>query len=88
MMDYEKLFSETLYTKLKEKVIAKVFVNVNVQDQLYVHITRHDGIDYELYIDNFSDKFINGWTTDYAAYEVLEDYKKYIKKIIFNKYFV
>lgn len=88
MKDYENLFSTALHQKLKEKIIGKIFIKVNRQDQLYISITRHDGIDYELYIENFSNKFLNGWTTDYAAYEVFEDYKKYINNLVYKRYFI
>ena len=85
MRDYEYLFATNLQQKLKEKIIGKVFVKINANDELYIKIERHEeGVMYEASYDEFSQKFINGWTTEYAAYEVLKNYKSSLMKRYFK----
>lgn len=84
MSNYEYVFVTNLHEKLKEQIRGRIFVKVVSDDRLYVFIQR-DVADkaFNLYINNFSDRILNGWFTDYAAYEIGQDYKKFIMK----KYF-
>ena len=84
MMEYELLFSTTLHQKLKEKVIGTVYVKVNSMDRLYIYIRGNGDMEFKTYIDNFSDRIRNGWTTDYAVYEVLREYKNFIRNLYFK----
>ena len=43
MLDYECLFSNHLYEKLKEVIKGGIFVKVNENDSLVVEIKRKDG---------------------------------------------
>lgn len=82
MMDYEYTFSRILHSKIKEKVNARCYVTV-IDDAVMVKIENEDGLIYRTYIDNFADKLLHGYSSDYAAYEVLREYRKFIN----NKYF-
>lgn len=69
MTQYGYDFSMALYAKLKERIYGHIYVKVTDDD--------------ELYINRFSEKMLNGYTTDYATYEVIEKLKKYVM----NSYF-
>ena len=69
MTQYGYDFSMALYAKLKERIYGHIYVKVTDDD--------------ELYINRFSEKMLNGYTTDYAAYKVIEKLKKYVM----NSYF-
>lgn len=85
MRDYEYLFATSLQQKLKEKIVGKVFVKVNPNDELYIKVERREeGVMYEEVLDDFSQKFINGLSTDYTAYEVLRRYKLSLMKRYFK----
>lgn len=77
MRDYEELFAKNLQQKLKDKVHGKVFVNVK-NNELYVHIQCWSDIDCETRTDKFAERIMNGMTTDYLCYEILEQYKRFI----------
>ena len=80
MMDYERLFATALHAKLKKKIVWKIYVEVTRENVLLVKIESFGGLSYCTTIDNFSDKILNGFSTDYAAYEIVEQYKKFITK--------
>ena len=84
MRDYEYLFATTLHEKIKKEVVGKVFVKVTTEDKLYVNIKTFGDIEYVLTVDNFSQRIMNGWSTDYAAYEVLNRYRTFIMKRYFQ----
>lgn len=83
MTDYEYLFTTTLHQKLREKIVGKIFVKVTRNDELFVKIESYGGLEYRFYRSNFSESIVNGYTTDFAAYEVVTEFKKFIM----NKYF-
>ena len=84
MMDYEYLFAMTLHQKLRERVYGKIFCEVNRDNVLVVEIKSRGDWIFNMEFDNFSERFINGFTTEYAMYEVINKYKKFIT----NRYFV
>lgn len=82
MCDFEYLFSTELHKKLKERVIGNVWVKV-YHNELHVKITRQDGIEYEFVRDKLDKRILNGYSSDYVAYEVVKEYKSFI----LNNYF-
>lgn len=84
MTDYEYLFSTNLHAKLKERIQGGIYVKVNDNDSLVVKIMRQDGNNFDVSFTDFSNKFLNGFTTDYAAYEVVKQYKKFVMKQFFK----
>lgn len=85
MTDYGYLFSTALHEKLKEKIYAGVFVKSTDDDKLEVVIARKsEGLTFKTIVDNLSDKLLHGYSTEYAAYEIIEKYRKFIT----NRYFV
>lgn len=84
MTDYEYLFTTTLHQKLREKIVGKIFVKVTRNDELFAKIESYGGLEYRFYRSNFSESLLNGYTTDFAAYEVVTEFKRFIM----NKYFV
>ena len=79
MTDYGYLFTTSLHTKLKEKITGKIFVIVTKEeDALFVRIESYGDITYKYYLDNFSDRILNGLSSDYVAYEVVKDFKGFI----------
>lgn len=79
MQDYEYMFAMNVHEKLKEKVNARVFCKITPEDELYIEIEERDsGIGYYCAIPDFSHKILNGYTSDYAVYEIVKYYKNYI----------
>lgn len=78
MKDYEYDFCMLLHSKLKERIYGKIHVSVSDEDNLCIHITRHDGFDYYREFNRFSDIFFNGHTTDTIANVIMKEIKKYI----------
>lgn len=72
--DYEYLFSMNLQAKLKEKI----------QGAIYVKVTRRDGNNFDVSFTDFANRMLNGLTTDYAAYEVVQKYKKFVMTQFFK----
>ncbi len=84
MTDYECLFSTNLYAKLKERIQGGIFVKVNENDSLVVAIKRNDGNNFDMSFTDFSNRMLNGFSTDYAAYEVQKKYQKFVMKQFFK----
>ena len=82
-MDYKYLFETNLHAKLRKDIIGKIFVKVNKNDSLVVRIET-DGLKFDISITNFSDRILNGYSTEYAAYEVKKRYKTFIMKKFFK----
>lgn len=88
MVDYEQLFAMELRKRLKNQIVGRIYVEVNRRDQLFVKIVRDDNMDkFELHLDNFSERMLNGWSTAYASYEVIQKYREFIMDIMEKKYF-
>lgn len=85
MADYEYLFSICLHEKLRERVLGSIFVKVKYNDSLIVEIKRRDGNDFSMSFTDFSNRILNGFTTEYAAYEVQKKYKEFVMKQFFKK---
>lgn len=84
MTDYEYLFSTILHAKLKERIQGGIFVKVNENDSLVVAIKRKDGNNFDMSFTDFSNRMLNGFSTDYAAYEVQKKYQKFVMKQFFK----
>lgn len=84
MKDYEYLFATTLHQKLKEKIVGSIFVKVTTNDELFIIIDSFGDIKYKLWFDHFSERIVNGWSTDYAVYDVLSQYRKFINDRYFK----
>ena len=76
------LFSVALHEKLKRKIKGKIFCKV-YGEKLIITIEKIGGITYTMTIHDFSDKVLNGYTTDYALYEILKEYHSFISKTFF-----
>ena len=87
MQEYEICFSRALHQKLKRKIIGKIFVKITMNDEILVVIERENEMQFKLFISDFTRKLINGLTSDYVAYEVLKEYKKFIIAKTNEKYF-
>ena len=77
MADYEYIFSTLLHKKLKEKIVWRIYVAVR-NDILITEIDTIGGIKIDISINDFANKLVNGYSTDYAAYEIAKEYKKKI----------
>lgn len=75
MADYEYIFSTLLHKKLKEKIVGHIYVAVR-NDILITEIDTIGGIKIDISINDFANKLVNGYSTDYAAYEIAKEYKK------------
>lgn len=84
MLDYECLFSNHLYEKLKGVIKGGIFVKVNENDSLVVEIKRKDGNNFGVSFTDFSNRVLNGFTTEHAAYEVTKRYQKFVMRQFFK----
>lgn len=82
MLNYEYEFVTALRSKLKEKLLGKIFCKV-INNELYVEINNF-GLEFKMHIDDFANKVLNGYSTDYAMYEIITTYKKFV----LHKYFI
>lgn len=82
----EDIFTKTLHTLLKEQLVGKVFVKVN-DDRLVVKIESFDSIKWNWSIENFFERAIYGYTAEYAAYEIMGKYRKFVMLKTQKKYF-
>lgn len=82
--DYEYLFSMNLQAKLKEKIQGAIYVKVNENDSLVIKVTRRDGNNFDMSFTDFVNGMLNGLITDYAAYEVVQKYKKFVMTQFFK----
>lgn len=83
MRDYEYVFCRKLHNKLKELVIGSVWTEV-VEDTLKISITTIGDIKFETSIDNFAERFLNGYSSEYAAYEIKSEFRSYLLKRYFK----
>lgn len=85
MRELEKHFSNLLQQKIKEKVWASVYVIVEYDGTLYIHIQeRNTGIDYGYQFRDFATRVYHGFDTDKAAEIVLKDYHNFIMTKFFR----
>ena len=69
MLDYEYIFATELHKKLKPRIKGKIN-NLNLE--------------YEYLSENkFSDMVLNGYSTNDAMYDVMNDYNAYVYNQIF-----
>lgn len=84
MVDYGYHFSLALHKKLKSKIKGRIYLGVNNDDVLFVEITADaSGSIFKITFNNFSQRILEGWTSDYAAYEVMSEFKR----AVMEKYF-
>lgn len=83
----ETVFTTALQQKLKTKIVGKIFVRYVSTDSIYVQIRTEDDLEYKTYLNDFTKRVLNGWSADYAAYEVLVEYRKFIMEKVTKKYF-
>lgn len=83
MNEYETLFCESLYKKLKKKIKANVSVKINRQDVLLVSI-RMSANEFTYLLNDISEHIKNGLNLDYLSYEIYDASKKFILKKYFN----
>ena len=84
MKDYEYLFAMNLHARLKEMIEGKVFVKVKGNDKLYVKIESFGDLRYEVELPDFSEKVMNGLTSEYIVYEIVKRYKCFILERYFK----
>lgn len=85
MMDYVQIFAKYLREKIHLKVWhERIFIARTYDDDLFVQIVLKNGLTFETSIPDISDKIVNGYTTDYAAYEILQKLKRFIIKSYFK----
>lgn len=79
----KKCFAIAVHQKLKDRVHGRVFVKVTYNDELYIRI-ENDDTEFKTYVSNFAERIFNGWTSDFAVYEVLKQYRAAINERYFK----
>ena len=78
MRDYEFIFAK----QLQEKLISKINGTVKTWitgDVLYVSCRNTEyNLTFELAVERFAERMLNGLTTDYLVYEFMTEFKHYI----------
>lgn len=77
------VFATNLQQKLKDKIYGKVFVKV-IDDDIYISVECYSDIRFKTTISNFANRILNGYTTDHACYEIMEQYRKFVFKQYFK----
>ena len=87
MKEYEFIFSNNLKNKLIGEVKGGVKTWI-VHDDLYISIlmSKYD-MQFEHVIPRISERILNGYTTDYAVYEIIKEYKDYLFKAVKETFF-
>lgn len=83
MAEYEYLFTKALHEKLKEKIVGRIFIRAVTGDRVYVRIDSFGDLKFTMFLDDFSEKIKSGYSSDYACYEILKQYKK----VVLERYF-
>lgn len=84
MVDYVQVFAKNLREKIHLKVWhERIFIARTYDDELFVRIALSGGPTFETSIPDISNKIVNGYTTDYAAYEILQELRRFIIKTYF-----
>lgn len=87
MVEYEKIFSESLYALLKNKVIGGINVCVTEHDELCVRIIRSKDLNYTfMYLsdEGFSNLIVKGYSVNEACDDVIKSYRSYIMDMCFK----
>ena len=83
MLDYEYIFATELHKKLKHRIKGKIYVCITKYNELNVKINNLN-LEYEYLSENkFSDMVLNGYSTNDAMYDVMNDYNAYVYNQIF-----
>ena len=83
MLDYEYIFATELHKKLKPRIKGKIYVCITKYNELSVKINNLN-LEYEYLSENkFSDMILNGYSTEDALYDVMNDYNDYVYNQIF-----
>lgn len=86
MLEYEYLFSIELQRKLREKIVGNIFVKVVPDNKLVVSIRlEYENINFVWTKEDFSTSIIHGYCTEYACYEILSSYKRFITHKFFKE---
>lgn len=76
--------ARTYMRNLRKESREVYFVKVNENDSLVIKITRRDENNFDMSFTDFSNRMLNGFSTDYAAYEVTKKYQKFVMKQFFK----
>lgn len=87
MVEYERLFAESVQKKLKSKIIGRIFVCVTYNDKLLVKIYRDDEVIFQSLEPNFARRLQNGLTSNDVVWDILKQYKRFVHEKIEKEYF-
>lgn len=59
-------------------------MKIRSNDEIYIKIESIGNLKFEMVVSNFSERIMNGMTSEFAAYEVVNTYRNYI----LGKYFL
>ena len=83
MLDYEYIFATDLHKKLKPRIKGKIYVCITKYNELSVKINNLN-LEYEYLSENkFSDMVLNGYSTDDAMQEIMQDYQQFVYEKLF-----
>lgn len=74
------------YETINRHFIGKVYCKVNEENELYIKIESLGDLKFSMTIDNFSERILNGYSTEYAVYEIMSEYEKFVHNRYFIKY--
>lgn len=77
LREYEYVFMTILHQKLKDRIKAGIHVGIH-SDNIKVEIVLDGAVDFTYTIYDFSNKLLHDYTTEYAVYEIVAAYKKYV----------
>ena len=83
LRELDQIFAYNLQQKLKDQIYGKVYVKV-IDEEIYISVACYSDIRFEATISNFFEKILNGYTTDYACYEVMRQYRNFVMEKYFK----
>lgn len=87
MVEYERLFAESVQKKLKNKIIGRIFVCVTHNDELLVKIYRDEDVMFQSLEPHFTKNLQNGLTSNEVVRNTVKQFRETIHKKIDNEWF-
>ena len=83
MAEYEYLFAMAVQSKIKNRVKANVYVTILPSDELFVKIYKEGDFEFKTYRKHITEEINNGLSSDFIAYLIARDFKKFIMNMYF-----
>lgn len=87
MEEFRTLFIDLVHEKLKEKIVGRVWVTIDPDDELIIEIKNYDDFTFRASVGNLSTMVCYGVSSDAIVDKVVGKYKAGLFKWIEHLYF-